>query len=181
MTTPVFRDSAPASDSYSLTPNASQSWADYTDGIRFLALRALGDADAADDVAQETILRALRTVQNSANAPIRSPDAFIHGIAKHVITDALRAKYKTLSLEADDSIAAPHPNVLEGMVSAEERARVRVAIGKLPQEERSLLVMSFVRGMTSPEIAEKLGESADRIRKRKSRAVQRLREAFFAD
>lgn len=181
MTIPVFRDPVQASNTYSLTPAAPQSWADFTDGIRFLALRALGDPDGADDVVQETLLRALRSVENAGNVPIRNPAAFIHGIARHVIADALRGKYKTVPLEGNDATSAPDANVLDVMVSEEERARVMVAIRKLPQDERALLVMSFVHGMTSPEIAAKLGESADRIRKRKSRAVQRLREAFFAD
>ncbi len=181
MTIPIPRDLAPASDTINLTPSAPHSWADFTDGIRFLALRALGDPDAADDVAQETILRALRTVENAGNVPIGYPPAFIHGIAKHVIADALRRKYKTLSLEVNDAIPGPDPSVLDEIVSAEERTRVRIAIGKLGQPERSLLMMSFVRGMTSSDIGAKLGESADVIRKRKSRAVQKLREAFFAN
>ncbi len=181
MTIPVLRDSVVAIDANDLTPDSSQGWANYAAGVRFLALRALGDGDAADDVAQETILRALRTTIDANKAVIRDPAAFIHGIARHVIADALRRKYQTLSLEIAETIPATEGDALDAMVSDEERTRVRLAIRKLPPSERSLLVMSFVRGMSSPEIAERLGESAELIRKRKSRAVQRLRSVFFAN
>lgn len=180
MTIPVLRDSVAAIDASELTPDSSQDWANYAAGVRFLALRSLGDEHAAEDVAQETILRALRTTIDANNAAIRDPAAFIHGIAKHVIADALRRKYQTLSLEVSETIPATDNDVLDSIISDEERTRVRLAIRKLPTSERSLLVMSFVRGMSSPEIAERLGESAELIRKRKSRAVQRLRAAFFA-
>lgn len=181
MTIPVLGDSVAATGANDLTPYSSQDWANYAAGVRFLALRALGDEDAADDIAQETILRALRTTIDANKAAIRDPAAFIHGIAKHIIADALRRKYQTLSLEVAETIPAADGDVLDAMVSDEERSRVRLAIRKLPPSERSLLVMSFVRGMSSPEIAERLGESAELIRKRKSRAVERLRAAFFAN
>lgn len=179
MTIAVSRDSAGGPDADNLNPDFSGDWAEFAEGLRFLALKALGDRSAADDVAQETILRALRTSKDST-ALIRNRAAFIHGIARHVIADALRRNYRTLPVEDADAIPTSDRNALDAMISDEERRRVRSAIQKLPKPERSLLVLSFVRGMTSPEIAEKLGESADVIRKRKSRAVQNLREVFFA-
>ena len=158
--------------------NDPGAWAVFAEGIRFLALGALGDVDEAADATQETIIRALKAIAGQRGAPVKDPVAFIYGIAKHVIADALRLKSKTVSLELTHSLSASETDVLDALVSKEDRGRLRAALGSLPRAERALLVMTYVRGMTSADIARRLGESADVIRKRKSRAVEKLREEF---
>lgn len=181
MTIPVLSDSTEPTTAGAGTFGASSTWAAYADGVRFLALRKLHDPDAADDVAQETVFRALKAATERPGEPIRDPAAFIYGIARHIIADTARSSHKTRSFTAADSLAAPDRDYLQALISEEERHRVRVAIRDLPRAERALLEMSFVRGMTSHEIASRLGESADGVRKRKSRALQRLRKVFLGD
>ena len=91
-----------------------------------------------------------------------------------------RARYRMVSLESLPLAAHPsyHPDALKALVSAEERARVRAALLSLSESDRDLLGLCYVEGLAPTEIAERTGEPAERIRKRKSRAVERLREAF---
>ena len=44
--------------------------------------------------------------------------------------------------------------------------------------DRDLLGLCYFEGLTAVEIADRLGEPPERIRKRKSRAVERLRQAL---
>lgn len=157
------------------------TWAVFSEGVRFLALRSLGDADEAADAAQETIFRAIRAGSEQRPESVKDPAAFIYGIAKHVIADALRGRGKTASAEVTDSIASVEVDALHALVSGEDRARLRAALQQLSPKERTLLGMAYFRGMSSADIARRLGETADSIRKRKSRTVQKLREVFFRD
>lgn len=146
-------------------------------GVRLMALRALGDLDAADEVAQETLVRALVALRDL------TPDrvgAYVAGIARHVIADVSRARQRIVSLEVTpaDSLRASAPDPLEVLCSTSEHHRVRQALALLAAEDRELLRLCFFEGQSPTEIAERTGVPAERIRQRKHRALARLREAF---
>ena len=178
MTYPLRADAEPPPGGEDARAFSPDTWAIFAEGIRFLALRALGDPDAANDVAQETVLRAWRASGGRQGGQIRDPAAFVYGIARHVIADARRTRGQTVTLDVATPTAATERDALDALISEEERARVRAAIRALPRADRLLLELSYVRGMTSAAIAVRLDESAASIRKRKSRALQRLRAAF---
>ncbi len=59
-------------------------------GLEIMALRSLGDREAAEEAAQETLTRA---VEASKQGRIKNPEklgAFVRGIARHVIADMIR-------------------------------------------------------------------------------------------
>lgn len=152
-------------------------------GLLLLAIHALRTTDAADEAVQETLARAVVALGRGQLADPAKLPAFIAGIARHVIADALRARRRVISLENVSS--ADHPSrdgdALGALVAATERSRVRTALAALPQDDRELLRLCYFEGLTPGEIAGRLGEPAERVRKRKSRALERLRRAFRGD
>jgi RNA polymerase sigma-70 factor (ECF subfamily) len=106
--------------------------------------------------------------------------AFVHGIARHVIADAQRSGRFAPRLPdtAGSDPAAPDRDPLLELISAEEKARVNRLLGRLSAAEREVLRLSYFEGLTPSELAPRLGEPAPRIRKRKERALKRLRLAF---
>ena len=148
-------------------------------GIRLMALRALHDPEAADEVAQETLVRASLSLRE---LPRDKLGAYVAGIARHVIADIGRARQRVVSLGqvSEESLAAPAPDPLEALCAATELRRVRDALGRLSPEDRELLRLSFFNGLSPTEIAAQTGAPAERIRQRKHRALARLRQAFDA-
>jgi RNA polymerase sigma factor (sigma-70 family) len=149
-------------------------------GLRIMALRALGDPEAAEEAVQETLVRALEALRDGRP---RDPDKlgpFVRGIARHVIADAHQARRRTAPLDAvpETERGTANDDPLSALITDEERNRVRRALAQLSPADRDILHLSFFEGMTPVDIAERLGEPALRIRKRKSRALRRLREAF---
>ena len=149
-------------------------------GLQLMAVRSLGTVDAAEEAVQETLARAVAALARDQLADPAKLPAFVAGIARHVIVDMQRARYRSVSLESLPVAAHPsyHPDALKALVLAEERARVRAALVSLSESDRDLLGLCYVEGLAPTEIAERTGEPAERIRKRKSRAMDRLREAF---
>jgi len=143
-------------------------------GLQLMAVRSLGTADAAEEAVQETLARAVTALARDQLADPAKLPAFVAGIARQ------RARYRSVSLESLPVAAHPsyHPDALKALVLAEERARVRAALVSLSESDRDLLGLCYVEGLAPTEIAERTGEPAERIRKRKSRAMDRLREAF---
>src|SRR5205823_14121599 len=94
--------------------------------------------------------------------------------------DILRARGRLLPSEAvaEQQHAQAPPDALDQLVTAEERVRVRAALNGLASADRELLRLCYFEGLTPTEVAGRLGEPAERVRKRKSRALERLRAAF---
>jgi RNA polymerase sigma factor (sigma-70 family) len=149
-------------------------------GMYIMALQALGDPEAAEEVAQETLVRALETLGDGRTESPGNLGAFVRGIARHVIADTCQSRRRRISLDAvrhrKDFSDSDDP--LSLLVTREERRRVRRTLGELSPSDRDILKLSYFEGLTPLEIARRLGEPAPRIRKRKSRALQRLREAL---
>ena len=145
-------------------------------GLEIVAARALGDREDARDVVQETLARALAAIRDGRVPPGAPLEAFVYGIARHVIADVLRRRARDNVAAADPvGLAAPGPSALEALIRAEERALLSRALAVLSASERELLELCFVQGERAAAIAARLGEPADRVRKRKSRALERLR------
>jgi RNA polymerase sigma-70 factor (ECF subfamily) len=151
-------------------------------GLQIMALRALGDLEAAEEVVQETLVRALEALRDGRPKDPEKLGAFARGIARHVIADTRKALGRSIPLEAisDVRLDPGRDNPLTALVTAEERGRVRQALSLLSAADRQVLHLSFFDGLTPAEIAERVGEPALRIRKRKSRALRRLRRAFLS-
>ena len=148
-----------------------------TSGLTLIALRALGTADDAQEAVQETLARAVEAIQDGRVPPHVALPAFIYGIARHVIADTARRRRKE-SAYVDSSLtplASSQPSPLESLIRQEELERVNWAIGRLTRDDRRLLSQCFAHGKSIKELAERAGLPPERLRKRKSRALKRLR------
>lgn len=144
-------------------------------GLRIMARRALGDDDAAEDVVQEALLRALRAVTTEIAADPDRLGAFVGGIARHVIADVKRSAARYTTQDGTLYALSTTPDALATLLKQEEQARVRAAIEALSLSDQVIIRSSFYEGLTPTEIAERLRQPAERVRKRKSRALARLR------
>ena len=142
-----------------------------------MALRALGNAELADEVAQDTIVRAFHSLRTSRPEKL---GAFVAGIARHVIADIIRARPREVPLDAlaPESEPRTQRDPLTMLCDASEHAQVHQALGLLSHDDRELLRLVFFDGLSPGEIAVRLGAPPERIRQRKLRALGRLRSAF---
>lgn len=150
-------------------------------GLRFIALRSLSDPDAAEEVVQETLARGLEGLRNGRPSDPAKIGAYLRGICRHVIVDTIRSRQRTAGLDSLQyrTNEYPHADALHVLISEEEKERVASALAQLPVASRECLRLSFYEGLKPAEIAERLGEPGPRIRKRLSRALEKLRVAFF--
>jgi RNA polymerase sigma-70 factor (ECF subfamily) len=138
--------------------------------VRYLT-RRLGDRDWAEEVAQETFLRALR--QES----IHNERAWLFAVATNLVRDearknARRRKHLTLLAEEYRAVeeAEPEPTDME---RAEEAAFARKAVEQLAERDRLALLMRE-EGLDYDEIAEALKLSRGSIGTTLARARRRL-------
>ena len=146
----------------------------------------LGRADAAEDLAQETLLRGLRALPTLSDPEKFGP--WLCGIALRTCLDWLKASART---EVTMSALAPqrHP---ESLASAradgsrdpdrqDEIRRLMAEVEKLPLPYRQALMHYYYDDCTYKQIAEQLGVSAATVNMRLTKARQMLRQRLGAE
>ena len=151
-------------------------------GVRLLALHELGDAELADEVAQETLARLVQAIREGRLREASMVGAFARGVARHVVADVIRLRRRHVEIDAVGShpTLASQDDALAALVSADQTSRVRQALRELTDADRDLIRLIYFDGLTSEAVAARLGEPAARVRKRKERALERLRRAFLS-
>jgi RNA polymerase sigma-70 factor, ECF subfamily len=134
-----------------------------------------GHYHAADDVAQEVclaILSALPRYQDMGR-PFAS---FVFGIAAHKVADAMRTAAR-LAVPVEDVPDAPddRPGPEETVVAYLEAQRAWALLARLPVNQRELLVLRIVSGLSAEETGRALGMSPGAVRVAQHRALARLR------
>ena len=141
-----------------------------------LAWTIVRDDDLADDVAQETFVRAWRHAAGY-DARRGRVAAWLLTIARNVAID--RARMRRLA-PADPDVIASQLDVAgeDAMPDVGERDRVRRALAALPGEQRRALVLAVYAGRTAREISEMDGVPLGTVKTRIRTAMFTLRETL---
>lgn len=152
--------------------------------VRYLT-RRLGDGDAAEELAQETFVRAMR------HGPVQRERAWLFAVASNLARDEARRSTRSrqrlalLRSELDaDGGEASEPEVFRLEAQAEatadrvrEQALARSAVDALAERDRLALLMRD-EGLDYHEIAAALGLSVGSVGTTLSRARRRLMDVY---
>ncbi|MCL6644290.1 MAG: sigma-70 family RNA polymerase sigma factor [Dehalococcoidia bacterium] len=131
------------------------------------ALRMLGSESDAEEVVQETFLRAWRSA--ATYDPARaSVSSWLLTITRNLCIDELRRRRRNLP-PAPIGDAAPLPGTDRTDLAAEQAidaAAVRASLASLPGEQRSAIELVYYYGLTSNEVGRLLGVPPPTIRSR---------------
>jgi RNA polymerase sigma-70 factor (ECF subfamily) len=141
--------------------------------VRYLT-RRLGDRDWAEEVAQETFVRALRQTN------LTNERAWLFAVATNLVRDEARKdarRRRHLELLTSEAKAESELEPVDPLERAEERGLARKAIEMLTERDREALLMKE-EGLDYHEIAEALALSFASVGTTLSRARRRLVEAY---
>ena len=146
----------------------------YHPRLRLFLRRMLRDEHASDDVLQDVWLDVYR-----AMGKLRDPGAlagWLYGIARNRAYGMLRRRggIRTVSLEAEDLadvLAEPEPDAGPG-----EAALVNASLERLPHEQREVLLLRIIEGMSYDQIAAAVGCEVGTVRSRLHYGKRALRQ-----
>jgi RNA polymerase sigma-70 factor (ECF subfamily) len=144
-----------------------------------------GDPHQTEDLLQETLLRAFRSLGQLDRPEHLRP--WLLSIAQNVLTDqARRASRKkrgppTAGPGALASVPGHEPPPLEGAERAEQRARVLAVLRSLPEEYRLPLTLRYLGGAGYESIEAQLGVTNGSLRGFLYRGLKMLRERLGDD
>lgn len=160
-------------------------YADYERHVFRLAYHILGHRDDADDVKQETFLRAYRGLDTFRGDC--SLKTWLLRICANLCRDRIKSRDRRPEILfdpvevpdvhlRDDRAVDPHEMVERG----EAVATLRSALKGMPAEQREIIILRDIEDMSYEEVAEALGCTRASVKIRLFRARQRLRERVEA-
>lgn len=158
-------------------------------GVYNLALRLLGDPEDAADVTQDTLIRAYSSISGFRGDCRFS--TWLYRIAVNLCRDHARSRSRrpTVSLtvtddEGEETIldaADPSPTPEEQLLRRETRRAVRRGLDALPSDQREILLLRELGGLSYEEIASTLSLESGTVKSRIFRARKKLCEILMED
>jgi RNA polymerase sigma-70 factor (ECF subfamily) len=157
----------------------------HLDALYRVALRLTGDASQAEDLVQDTMLKAYRSWRQYR--PGTNAKGWLLTILRNTfINDYRRRKHEPVAMDLE----AVEPYALDRSIQEVDPegsffsqivdAKVLEAIDALPEEFREVLVLSDVEGMRYAEIAETLQIPVGTVKSRLFRARHQLQSDLYS-
>ncbi|MDQ6893903.1 MAG: sigma-70 family RNA polymerase sigma factor [Acidobacteriota bacterium] len=151
--------------------------------MKLFAARRIASRSGAEDVAQETLRRALEALRAGRVENPEALPAFLFQTARHICMHENRSGGREARAMARFATSASEsggasPDALRELISEERRASVRKALDRLRPADRDLLWWMYGEALEAGAIAARLGIEPGAVRVRKHRALGRLAEAL---
>ncbi len=156
---------------------------DYQRIFRYVMSMVRNTAEA-EDLTQETFLRAYRRRDSLQNEGAQT--AWLYRIATNVCLDRLRQYARRAPMESETDldqtdVAEPDTPSLQQIIERDEMsACVQRYLNRLSDSYRAVILLHDMHDLTSPEIAQLLGESLSAVKIRLHRARSKLATALEA-
>ncbi|MBL7139636.1 MAG: RNA polymerase sigma factor [Planctomycetes bacterium] len=156
------------------TENVERLLVSFAPRVYGLLLHMVGRRDVAEDLMQETMLRAFRSLDTYQ--PEGKFRAWIFRIASNQARDWIRRQGREVNRDVDgvDPPVAAEADPDAGAIARERARRVEQAMARLAAPDREVLLMRYYGDLTFKNIAQATGEPLGTVLARAHRALKKL-------
>jgi RNA polymerase sigma-70 factor, ECF subfamily len=136
---------------------------------------SLGERDGADEVVQDTFVRAFQSLESfRGDSSLRT---WLFTIARRLVVDRRRAFRRRREVgDLDEVDAATEYTALDGLIASEAKRKVWGAVGKLSPTQREVFLLRVNEGLSYKEIAEVAGTTEGAARVHYHNALRTVKE-----
>jgi RNA polymerase sigma-70 factor, ECF subfamily len=149
----------------------------YGPRVKAYMMRQGANAQLAEDLAQETMLTVWRKAALYSSGK-GSAATWIFTIARNLRIDRLRREMPFQELPDAHEAAADEAPPDEIASQRERQARVQAVLVALPDDQREIVVLAYIDGLSHSEIARRVGVPLGTVKSRMRLAYNRIREAL---
>lgn len=155
----------------------------HSNRIRDYIRMMVKDRDRADDILQDTLIKAVRTIDEGRYVDSGKFLSWILRIAHNQVIDYFRQQKSSRTINEAEagydvigSLRIAERNVEDRIISEQIEQDVRRLIEHLPEEQREVVMMRYYSGMSFQEIADQTGVSINTALGRMRYALINLRK-----
>jgi len=150
----------------------------YGPRVKAYMMRRGADAGTAEDLAQETLLTVWRKAALYAHDK-GSMTTWVFAIARNLRIDRLRREVPWQELpEGRLAQASGDPLPDEAMAEKQRQQRVQAALAGLPGEQKTVVALAYLEGLSHSEIAQRLDMPLGTVKSRMRIAYQKIRSVL---
>lgn len=142
-------------------------------GVFAVAVRIVGNREDAEDVVQDTFVRAWKSLRQFDET--RSVGPWLRTIAVNRALTLVGARQRRGTEELTDTHPWSGPSPQDDAERRERDRRIRVALDSLPEEQRAVLALRAGEDLSYEEIAAALGIPIGTVMSRLARAREAMR------
>jgi RNA polymerase sigma-70 factor (ECF subfamily) len=154
----------------------------YIDRIhRYIYFRVAEDDEMAEDITSQVFLKAWEKLDSYQ--PGQSPFiAWLYRIAHNAVIDYYRTNKIAIALDEARPVEISHEDGTEEKLDLQfESQQLRAALQELTEDQQQVLILKFINGFSTPEIAQQLGKQQGAVRALQMRALQGLAKSLGVD
>lgn len=130
--------------------------------------------EAAEDLAGEVVLKVMRSIAGQTG----SFEPWLYRVAKNVLVDRARRAQARPELPLDDEMLDTMSSPESVSDSVARQLDIEHGLAQLTEDQRELLTLKFIQGLSNAEIGEVTGRNADAVRALQFRALTALRQVL---
>lgn len=146
-----------------------------------LALAKTSNPEDAQEIAQDTFLRALAALPRykETNATFKT---YLSRITLNLIIDYYRRRGRAPQVvdiaDYNEPIIDPDSRPEEAVLNTERREEVLCLLARLPDEQRQVIELRIVQGLAVADTARIMGKSVAAVKMLQQRALKKLKDLF---
>ena len=145
----------------------------YGDPLYGYIYNITGDYHLSEDVVSETYLRMVEKIETFTfyGAPFKS---WLYRIAHNLAINAMKRTHHTVDVTTVDVVAPPSEDPAATIAARAEAEELRTALAELTEEQQQVVLLRFVAGQSTGEVAQALDKSENAIKQMQFRALRSL-------
>ncbi|HEY2980441.1 MAG TPA: sigma-70 family RNA polymerase sigma factor [Anaerolineales bacterium] len=146
----------------------------YTDRIFRYVYYRVTDRDLAQDITSHVFLKAWEKLgtYRAGQSPFT---AWLYRIAHNAVIDYYRTYKVSIGLEEADAVVVSHADEVDERLDLQFKShKLRAALGELTEEQQQVLILRFVSGLSTLQIAQQLGKRQGAVRALQLRGLKGL-------
>ena len=159
----------------------SKIYDQYIDKIYRFIFFKVGSREAAEDITSKIFVRGWdRFKKQDSNTGtkevIKNPGAYIYQIARAELANYYREKSKFKIISTENTVVVdPRPDLAENEQLNSDIATLKSCLKQLDKDYQDIIILRYIDGYSSGEIAKLLGKSKGAVRVMLHRALKELR------
>jgi RNA polymerase sigma-70 factor (ECF subfamily) len=152
----------------------------YLDDVYRYVYYRVSDHQYAEDLTERVFLKAWQNMSGYqvGKAPFQ---AWIYRIAHNTVIDHYRTRKETLTLKENVGVPDGNVNVEAQLLFKEQSQRLAQAITRLSPAHQHVLVLRFIKGFSTKEVAQIVDRSEGAVRVLQHRALKAMRAFLTAE
>lgn len=142
-------------------------------------IKMTGNEDVSEDITQETFIKLIRNIDKFDIYGKAKFSTYIITLCKNCYIDYFRKNNKYINdIYINETLNIEYDNVEEKVLDRIQYEDINTSFEKLPEDQRIVIKMKYIEGLTLKEIGEKLEIEPKTIKSRIHNGVVKLRKLF---